>query len=465
MPDPHCAEVNNHSVTRILKDQSSGIKDIGFEVSRGVFDYFSKPDFDALPPVLQGHFLQWSNREGNVCRMFFMVDNEYENLALATVLRPLCDFKFIVGKDGKSIPRLSERTRLREGAAADAEDEGPPRTVDIAYRENAIDCVQTWTYAKPDSIKVDARKGERFKPKINKLPAEYNTPFKMFLNVMLPPDFVNGFVQFANVHELGKPLCDQLHKATTHGEAIKFLMYIFALCLYPGDPIEDMWREASTSDHVVNGPGLGQWGISKNRFVLLWKCFGQLYPMSELEPDTSNQDPWRFSDFWLRCYNPHMARTIVPGWSLAPDEGMCPWDAPAGDRPFDIPHSTFEPRKPKNIGAELKMTMEGQCGVCMLAEVLKGAAFNATAKYRDEWNYTCAMNLRLADPWLHSPGGPERVFMADSHFGGVDEAECLLIKVACPPACVSLPALINKQFSLKVCLLRRQVARCTLSSM
>ena len=97
MPDPHCAEVNNHSVTRILKDQSSGIKDIGFEVSRGVFDYFSKPDFDALPPVLQGHFLQWSNREGNVCRMFFMVDNEYENLALATVLRPLCDFKFIVG--------------------------------------------------------------------------------------------------------------------------------------------------------------------------------------------------------------------------------------------------------------------------------------------------------------------------------------------------------------------------------
>ena len=385
--------------------------------------------------MLQGHFMQWSSREGNVCRMFFMVDNEYENLALATVLRPTCNFQFIVGVKGKSIPKLSERTRLREGEAADTEDEaGPPRTVDIAYTENGVDKVQTWTYEKPDAIKADTRKGERFKPKMNALASEYNTPFKMFQNVMLPPDFINGFVMYANTTgQLGKPFCDPLHGSLTYGEAMKFFMYIIALCLYPGDPIDQMWAEGRSAISIVSGAGLGQWGISKNRFVLLWACYGRLYPLSELEPDTSNTDPWRFSDFWLRCFNQHMSRVVVPGWSLAPDEGMCPWDAPAGDRSFDIPHSTFEPRKPKNIGAELKMTMEGQSGICLRAEVLKGAAFNSTAKYRDEWNYTCAMNLRLADPWIHSPSGPERVFMADSHFGGVDEAECLLIKVTAAP--------------------------------
>ena len=123
--------------------------------------------------MLQGHFMQWSSREGNVCRMFFMVDNEYENLALATVLRPTCNFQFIVGVKGKSIPKLSERTRLREGEAADTEDEaGPPRTVDIAYTENGADKVQTWTYEKPDAIKADTREGERFKPKMNALASE-----------------------------------------------------------------------------------------------------------------------------------------------------------------------------------------------------------------------------------------------------------------------------------------------------
>ena len=434
LPNTHvcpCAAVNNHSVTRILKDQKNGIADIGFAVSRGVFDYFSKPEFDALPTLLQGHFLQWSNRESNVCRMHFNVDGEYENLALATVLRPECNFQFIAGRNGKSIPRLSERTRLRAGAAADPQDDAPLQTVDIPYKEGGLDKVQTWTYQKPDAIKVDARKGDRIKPKLNVMPSEYNTPYKMFQNVMLPPDLVNGFVLYANsTGQLGKPLCDQLHSSLTPGEAMKFFMYIIALCLYPGDPIDEMWSERGSADHIINGAGLGQWGISKNRFLLLWTAFGQLHPQSELEPDTSNTDPWRFSDFWLRCFNDHMSRIIVPGFSLAPDEGMCPWDAPAGDRPGDIPHSTFEPRKPKNIGAELKMTMEGQCGVCVLAEVLKGADFNATAKYTDEWSYTCAMNLRLADPWIHSPRGPERVYMADSHFGGVDEAECLLIKVS-----------------------------------
>ena len=352
-------------------------------------------------------------------------------VALATVLRPTCDFKFVVGANGKSIPKLSERTRLREGAAVqDAEDEGPPRTIDIVYTERGVEKVQVWTYEKPDAIKVDARKGERFKPKINVLPSEYNTPYKMFQNVCLPPDLVNGFVLFANTTgQLGKPLCDTLHRSLMPGEAMKFFMYIIALCLYPGDPIEEMWSEGSSADHIISGAGLGQWGLSKNRFVLLWGCWGKLYPLSELEQDTSNTDPWRFSDFWLRCFNTHMARTIVPGFSLAPDEGMSPWDAVEGDWPFDIPYSTFEPRKPKHIGAELKMMMEGQCGMCLLAEVLKGAASNATAKYADEWSYTCAMNLRLSDPWIHSPNGPERVYMADSHFGGVDEAECLLIKV------------------------------------
>ena len=57
-----CAAVNQHPVTRILKDQWSGIADIGFTVARGVFDYFTKEDFEALPQVLRGHFLQWSSR-------------------------------------------------------------------------------------------------------------------------------------------------------------------------------------------------------------------------------------------------------------------------------------------------------------------------------------------------------------------------------------------------------------------
>ena len=131
-----------------------------------------------------------------------------------------------------------------------------------------------------------------------------------------------------------------------------------------------------------------------------------------------------------------MPKILVPGWLFGPDEGMSAWDALAGDTPTDIPHLSFEPRKPKNTGAEVTMMMEGTCGMCIKGEVLKGAAANPHLKYADDWSYTCAMHLRLADDWLPDdvlrPNEPEaeRVYGADSHFMGVDEVECLLFEVS-----------------------------------
>lgn len=304
-------------------------------------------------------------------------------------------------------------------------------------KENGIDKIQTWTYEKSDAIKVDARKGHRFKPKLNAQPNQYDTPLKFFLNVCLPPDFVNGFVGFANTNgPLGTMHCDAVHKSLTYGEAVKFFLYILTICLYPGDALDELWGETFGEDDIVSPLGLGRWGISKNRFKLLIGLMGKLHPLSEFEADTANTDPWRFSDFWLRCFNQWMPKILVPGWLFGPDEGMSAWDALAGDTPTDIPHLSFEPRKPKNTGAEVTMMMEGTCGMCIKGEVLKGAATNPHLKYADDWSYTCAMHLRLADDWLPDdvlrPNEPEaeRVYGADSHFMGVDEVEYLLIEVS-----------------------------------
>ena len=219
-------------------------------------------DFEKLPETLDGYFLQWCNKETNVCRMHFRVDNEYENIPLASVLRPTCNFKFVVGNNGKSVPQLSAHTRAREGAAGstsnDAADDGPVRTVDINYKENGIDKIQTWTYEKSDAIKVDARKGHRFKPKLNVQPGQYDTPFKFFLNVCLPPDFVNGFVGFANTNgPLGTMNCDAVHKSLTYGEAVKFFLYILTICLYPGDALDELWGETFGEDDIVHPLGFG----------------------------------------------------------------------------------------------------------------------------------------------------------------------------------------------------------------
>ena len=56
---------------------------------------------------------------------------------------------------------------------------------------------------------------------------------------------------------------------------------------------------------------------------------------------------------------------------------------------------------------------------------MKGAAPHADLEFADEWSYTQAMNLRLSKQWHTS----NRVYMADSHFMGVDDVECLLLKV------------------------------------
>ena len=387
-----------------------------------------------MPDQLTGHILQWNAKSTFAIKLHFNLDNAYDNCFMSQVLRPSFNFHFILGKNGTQIPTLSERTRLRAGEPEEAAAPEAERTfVDIEYTEGGETKTQRWFHEQPTAIAQDARTAERFPASLNVPLQDVQTPFKMFLFAALPPKFVAGCVAYFNTRgKLGRPGHSFAHRECTTGEIVKWFCIILTLCLYPGDPVAEMWHDKMMESDLLGPPCLGQYGICKNRHELFMSLFSKLYDESELLPDSHNKDDkWRFCDFWMRMFNEHMAIIIKASWLLAPDEGMSPWDAEAGPNPDQIPHSSFVPRKPKDVGGEIKMTMDGVSGVLLFCEVMKGAASHGGLEYADDWSYTQAMNLRLSKQWHVTAANknPNRVYMADSHFSGVDEVECMLLKV------------------------------------
>ena len=118
-----------------------------------------------------------------------------------------------------------------------------------------------------------------------------------------------------------------------------------------------------------------------------------------------------------------------PSWLLCPDESMIP-RTDEGVLPHQLPFLSHVPRKPKDLGAEIKDTADGECGAIIRVEfALKYKRDRdqpqVVPPFEADWGATTAQCLRLVLPWLHTG----RCFGADAHFIGVTPCEGMLLNV------------------------------------
>ena len=139
----------------------------------------------------------------------------------------------------------------------------------------------------------------------------------------------------------------------------------------------------------------------------------------------------------MDLHNAHWEAIYEPSWLLAPDESMAPWTAKEGDGHDDIPFLSHVPRKPKDLGGEIKDTADGESGAIIRIELaLKYKRVRATTtvvpEFEEEWGSTSAQCMRLIKPWLKT----RRCFGADAHFISVGSVEALLLNVTLFPCTI-----------------------------
>ena len=190
---PQIAETAKHPITLILLDQST-IKDVRFSVHKTFWAGY--PFFDGLPVRVHGTLNQWG-LTGVTPWITWDDGGRDTKITLSELLSPASEFKFELYKDGRSAPKVNARRAAAAGAtaaatanAAAAAGTATRRSVDVPYTDGGRDLVQTWYYETPHAIYTDARQDARQRPKFNRNPDQYQTPFDMWTNCCLPMTFI-----------------------------------------------------------------------------------------------------------------------------------------------------------------------------------------------------------------------------------------------------------------------------------
>lgn len=282
-----------------------------------------------------------------------------------------------------------------------------------------------WTRIPKEGVKVDARVEPNFPPVINRSPKEYATPYEMWRYICLPKAWLDRLVKYANQRLDGS---SRKKRKTTAEEWERFCLYMGALSLVRGVPIEDAWEPRAKEGSIAPALDLGRFGMSQQRFKKLRSLAGKAFDVQETEMDVS--DSQRYYGFWADEWNEHMQDVLTPGWLLSPDESMAAYtgkegvDALKGTQSYkSIDHLDFVPRKPEPLGKEVKTMCDGESGAFIRIEVQRPAEAHQHQEWYASWGHTTAQCLRLVKPWLSSK--KERVFAADSWFSGIRTSEAI----------------------------------------
>ena len=383
----------------------------GIEVEVGK-EYW--PDLANLPDTIKGVIGQHTNKAQMKLKIVWTEKDgkevhDIEDLHM--LLRPHCRFKLVKGPKGEAL-------RLRGQSRVDFQSQQPKRTVTIDYTVGAQTKKQVWTVEDdPEAIKVDERKAPRTKPLLARSREVIKTPFECWYNSAVSHEMLDKAERYINQRLDGKK---RETRKTSRGEIVRYLCTMGAIALRPGTSLKKMWQQVRGPKDIFPPPGLGSYGLSKNRFEVLTKLMGECYPLNETGLDPN--DPWRHSRMFVDSYNSHMAEVFSPGWNVGPDESMSAWTGAQGDKLNEIPHAMFVERKPEPLGCELEDVADAQCGCIFKLEINEGAVAMAEKEYYDEYGATTACNLRLSKE-LHNS---ERAWGGDSWFMSVTDVEVLL---------------------------------------
>ena len=335
-------------IVKVLLDQAS-IKGVRFSISKDF--WLDKEFYDSLEERVFGTFRQWGIA-AELKPYIDWDDGEVDTtITLHDMVPPALGLKLEPYADNRRAPQASRR---RAAGEVPQPDPGQRRYVDVPYKQGGRNLQQRWFFETPEAIHVDERQGERQRPKINLDSSEYNSAYKMWVNVCLPMNWVKKM--FGDTGFINQRLSDRSneynHKKTTVGEGIQFISYVLAIANNPAWPVRRMWQDKLSPGEkkVVPPPAIGRFGMTQNRFFHLFSLIDHQHSKSEQELDAS--DPWRFCNLPVDCHNAHWEEIYVPSWLLAPDESMCP-ETVEGDKPNQLPFLSKVPRKPKPLGCEL----------------------------------------------------------------------------------------------------------------
>tara|TARA_B110001452_G_scaffold266434_1_gene273298 strand:+ start:609 stop:1712 length:1104 start_codon:yes stop_codon:yes gene_type:complete len=279
----------------------SSIKGVRFSISK---DLWHERDFyNTLPDRVYGTFDQWLTIASRTPKITWDDGQTDTRLTLEQILPPEYSMKLEEYADGRRPPRPKGQPRQHPQPASDAD----AITIDIEYKRGARNLTQTWVYAEPDSIDVDERTQERFRPKINREADQYSSPYRFVQNVALPMKLIKkmfGESGWINQRLSGEDNTYQNRK-TTVGEGIQYISYMIAIANNPGQPVREMWAEKTKPGvkTVLPPPGIGRFGMAENRFLRLTQLVPLCYSVSEAELDQS--DPWRYVNPFIDGFNDH----------------------------------------------------------------------------------------------------------------------------------------------------------------
>ncbi len=113
---------------------------------------------------------------------------------------------------------------------------------------------------------------------------------------------------------------------------------------------------------------------------------------------------------------------MIPGVHVVVDESFSMWEGKDGRFRVDgLPHVSKIPRKPRGIGIQFKNMADGQTGIMLKLEIVKGKVEDKKKPHYIELGATVSTALRLTQEL----SGSWRVVIGDSWFSSVKLVESL----------------------------------------
>ncbi len=229
--------------------------------------------------------------------------------------------------------------------------------------------------------------------------------------VMFPVPFLPELVRWTSTS-----LESDKYSPTSEQEMLKFFGFVYAMSLHNIGPRRMYWETGKDDEaERVHPPmAFGQrFGMSQHRFEILLRHFSFAD-----KSDPSSSDRWWPVRGFIDAINSRRVSKIRPSHVIVADESMCAWTSAKPDSlPDALPHTTKIIRKPKGVGAEIKVLADGRTGVVMRLEIQEGK----DAMCHKDWSALpsgTSQLLRLCEPWFQT----RRIVVADSAFASTTSA-------------------------------------------
>ena len=129
-----------------------------------------------------------------------------------------------------------------------------------------------------------------------------------------------------------------------------------------------------------------------------WKLFVKNFPLIFHDVSSSQTDPWWRIRPLIEMFNRNRREMIRPSNLLVFDESIFPF-RPQISSTGNLPHLTYLPGKPQDLGPEAKVLMCSFVGCVLKIELMEGKLAMAVKRYHRQMGATAALVVRMHESW------------------------------------------------------------------